>query len=91
MFKGFTIAGRKLFICLKFRTCKFDIDGLKVLDYKNPQVKVGTEVYGSVVEVCASVPRFDQYVHAGSEVEEMLSAAGVKVEYIHDETLQYQK
>ena len=48
---------------------KFDIDGLKVLDYKNPQVKVGTEVYGSVVEVCASVPRFDQYVHAGSEVD----------------------
>ena len=48
---------------------KFDIDGLKVLDYKNPTVKVGTEVYGSVVEVCASVPRFDQYVHAGSEVD----------------------
>lgn len=48
---------------------KFDIDGLKVLDYKNPLVKAGTEVYGSVVEVCASVPRFDQYVHAGSEVD----------------------
>jgi hypothetical protein len=53
----------------KFSEYKFDIDGLKVLDYKNPQVKVGTEVYGSVVEVCASVPRFDQYVHAGSEVD----------------------
>lgn len=48
---------------------KFDIDGLKVLDYKNPLVKAGTEVYGSAEEVCASVPRFDQYVHAGSEVD----------------------
>ena len=48
---------------------KFEIDGLKVLDYKNPAVKTGTEVYGSVVEVCASVPRFDQYVHVGSEVD----------------------
>lgn len=48
---------------------KFEIDGLKVLDYKNPKVKFGTEVYGSIVEVCASVPRFDQYVYAGSEVD----------------------
>lgn len=48
---------------------KFEIDGVKVLDYKNPAVKAGTEVYGSIVEVCASEPRFDQYVHAGSEVD----------------------
>lgn len=48
---------------------KFEIDGLKVLDYKNPIVKTGTEVYGSMVEVCAEIPRFDQYVRAGSEVD----------------------
>ena len=29
--------------------------------------------------------------HAGGEAEEMLRSAGVTVEYIHDETLQYQK
>lgn len=29
--------------------------------------------------------------HAGGEAEEMLKTAGVSVEYIHDETLQYQK
>ena len=29
--------------------------------------------------------------HAGGEAEEMLRTAGVTVEYIHDETLQYQK
>ena len=29
--------------------------------------------------------------HAGSEAEEMLKQAGVQVEYVHDETLQYQK
>ena len=28
--------------------------------------------------------------HAGGEAEEMLLAAGVQVEYIHDETLQYE-
>ncbi len=29
--------------------------------------------------------------HAGGEAEEMLKQAGISVEYIHDETLQYQK
>ncbi len=29
--------------------------------------------------------------HAGGEAEEMLKTAGVQLEYIHDETLQYQK
>ena len=29
--------------------------------------------------------------HAGGEAEEMLKQAGVQVEYVHDETLQYQK
>ncbi len=29
--------------------------------------------------------------HAGGEAEEMLKTAGVKVEYIHDETLDYKK
>ena len=29
--------------------------------------------------------------HAGGEAEEMLKLAGVQVEYVHDETLEYQK
>lgn len=48
---------------------KYEVDGQKVLDYKNPVVKTGTEVYGSIVEVCGSSPRFDQYVRSGSEVD----------------------
>lgn len=48
---------------------KFEVDGVKVLDYKNPVVKTGTEVYGSIVEVRDASPRFDQYVHTGSEVD----------------------
>lgn len=48
---------------------KYEIDGIKVLDYKNPTVKTGTEVYGSIVEVCGETPRFDQYIHSGSEVD----------------------
>ncbi len=48
---------------------KFEVDGVKVLDYKNPVVKAGTEVYGSIVEVRGSSHRFDQYVQTGSEVD----------------------
>lgn len=48
---------------------KYEIDGIKVLDYKNPTVKTGTEVYGSIVEVRGATPRFDQYVQTGSEVD----------------------
>ena len=50
---------------------KFEVDGVKVLDYGNPSVKVGTEVYGSTVEVLGTEPRFDQYVYAGSQVDEI--------------------
>lgn len=48
---------------------KFIVDGVKVLDYPNPVVKAGTEVYGSIVEVYGSEPRFDQYLLAGSQVD----------------------
>lgn len=48
---------------------KFEVDGVKVLDYSNPSVKSGTEVYGSTVEVLGPAPRFDQYVQTGSQVD----------------------
>lgn len=39
----------------------FSIAGVKVIDPKNPVVKTGTEVYGSVVEVPGvGAPRFDE-------------------------------
>jgi len=39
----------------------FSIDGVKVIDTKNPVVKTGTEVYGSVVEMPGvNEPRFDE-------------------------------
>lgn len=36
------------------------VDGLKVIDMVNPDVKAGTMVYGSVVEVHGEGPRFDE-------------------------------
>lgn len=38
----------------------FSVDGLMKLDPKNPEVKIGTEIYSSIVEVNAVEPRFDQ-------------------------------
>lgn len=39
----------------------FSVEGVKVFDFKNPVVKTGTEIYGSVVEVPGrDVPRFDE-------------------------------
>lgn len=39
----------------------FSVEGVKVIDPKNPVVKTGTEVYGSVVEVPGvATPRFDE-------------------------------
>lgn len=39
---------------------KFQIDGNDVVDWHNPVVKAGTEVYGSIVEVPGRTPRFDE-------------------------------
>ena len=39
---------------------QFAVDGLNVIDPKNPVVKSGTEVYGSIVEVPGDIPRFDE-------------------------------
>lgn len=36
------------------------VDGLKLIDMVNPDVKSGTQVYGSVVEVHGGKPRFDE-------------------------------
>jgi len=38
----------------------FLVDGLKTIDLVNPDVKAGTMVYGSVVEVHGESPRFDE-------------------------------
>lgn len=38
----------------------FLVDGLKIIDPVNPDVKAGTMVYGSVVEVSGDQPRFDE-------------------------------
>lgn len=48
---------------------KFQVDGIKVLDYGNPSLKYGTEIYGNTVEVCGPEPRFDERVHSGSQVD----------------------
>ena len=38
----------------------FIVDGIKTLDMANPIVKIGTELYGSIVEVPGSPARFDE-------------------------------
>jgi enterochelin esterase-like enzyme len=38
----------------------FWVDGLKTIDLVNPDVKAGTMIYGSLVEVPGEIPRFDE-------------------------------
>lgn len=38
----------------------FDIDGVQTLDMHNPVTKIGTGIYGSIVEVPGVTPRFDE-------------------------------
>jgi len=51
----------------------FSIDGIRTLDLGNPRVKTGTEVYGSVVEVPGTPPRFDEAQDVPHGVTEILS------------------
>ena len=46
---------------------KFEVDGVKVLDYGNPSVKAGTEIYGNTVEIPGG--RIDERRLTGSEVD----------------------
>ena len=39
----------------------FEIDGIRTIDVYNPVLKVGTQVYGSVIEIPATPLRPDQY------------------------------
>lgn len=48
---------------------KFLVDGVKVLDYCNPDIKVGTEIYGNIVRVEGTEPRYDRKSIAGSQVD----------------------
>ena len=38
----------------------YSIDGVSTVDLKNPQIKIGTEIYGNVVEVPGHPARFDE-------------------------------
>lgn len=38
----------------------FEVDGIQSIDLANPEVKVGTMVYGSIVEVHGKTPRYDE-------------------------------
>lgn len=48
---------------------KYDVDGIIVLDLKNPNVKFGTEIYANTIEVTGDTPRVDQRVLTGSQVD----------------------
>ena len=48
----------------------FEIDGVRTPDIHNPSIKIGTQIYGSVLEIPAEPARFDQYdpeLPAGSD------------------------
>lgn len=47
----------------------YKVDGRATLDWKDPHIKVGTEIYGNVVEVGGTdAPRFDESFAPGGEV-----------------------
>lgn len=47
----------------------FRVDGVNIPDMKNPTVKAGTEIYGSVVEVPGlDAPRFDEQYALGGDI-----------------------
>jgi enterochelin esterase family protein len=53
---------------------RFSVDGVPAIDLRNPHVKVGTEIYGSVVEVPGKpVPRFDEIQNVPQGVAETVS------------------
>lgn len=38
----------------------YEVDGMHIVDFANPDVKAGTMVYGSIVEVNGDIPRYDE-------------------------------
>src|SRR5690554_530828 len=38
----------------------YEVDGMHIVDFANPEVKAGTMVYGSIVEVHGDSPRYDE-------------------------------
>lgn len=47
----------------------FIVDGVKTPDMKNPEIKSGTEIYGSVLHVPGDKPLYDELVESGSQVD----------------------
>lgn len=61
----------------------YKVDGQLVLDRKNPQVKIGTEIYGNVVEVPGrGKPRFDEEWQAGGDVH-ILTYRSTPMDVLH--------
>lgn len=58
---------------------KFEVDGLKVLDYGNPAVKAGTEIYCNTVEVPGE--RIDERRLTGSQVDVISYRSSVQGTY----------
>jgi enterochelin esterase-like enzyme len=54
----------------------FQVDGVQTIDLANPRVKAGTLVYGNVVEVPGTPPRYDEVqnvAHGAVEIRQYLS------------------
>lgn len=61
----------------------YKVDGRPVLDLKDPNVKVGTEIYGNVLEVRGKdAPRFDEEYAAGGDVH-ILSYRSTSMNALH--------
>ena len=47
----------------------FIVDGVKMPDMVNPEIKSGTEIYGSVLHVSGEQPLYDELTQVGSQVD----------------------
>jgi enterochelin esterase-like enzyme len=57
-------------------TYMFSVDGVQTIDLANPRVKMGTLVYGNVVEVPGNPPRYDEaqnVPHGAIEIRQYVS------------------
>lgn len=64
----------------------FSVDGTRTLDLGNPRVKAGTEVYGNIVEVPGTPPRFDEIQnvpHGMIEIRPYLSTALHRLRHVY--------
>lgn len=62
----------------------FTVDDTKMLDMANPIVKIGTEIYGSIVEVPGSPARFDELQSVPHGITEVLTYTSTPLQQLRN-------